>query len=94
MCVCRHCNLCRAPLPPSRRAAFGERYAQSAEKLAESMGRFREKEVASREAFARAVERCAHFFPTFLSFSREGFQLISPLFVTCFTVFAAHAMLC
>ncbi len=40
-----------------RRGAFGEKYAQSAAKLAESMGRFREKEVATREAFRRHVER-------------------------------------
>ena len=39
------------------RAAFSDKYAASAAKLAESMGRFREKEVATREAFRAHVER-------------------------------------
>ena len=40
-----------------RRGAFGERYALSAAQLAERMGRFREKEVATRESFRVLVER-------------------------------------
>lgn len=40
-----------------RRGAFGEKYAASAARLAEGMGRFREKELATREAFRKHVER-------------------------------------
>ena len=40
-----------------RRGAFGERYAHSAARLAEGMGRFREKEMATRESFRHHVER-------------------------------------
>ncbi len=40
-----------------RRGAFLERYAHSAAKLAEGMGKFREKEVAMRDCFKKHVER-------------------------------------
>eukprot|EP00887_Chlorella_sp_A99_P002015 scaffold18.g2015.t1 len=40
-----------------RRGAFMEKYGASAARLAEGMGRFREKELATRDAFRKHVER-------------------------------------
>lgn len=45
-----------SPGLPTRRA-FGQQYTHQASQLAEKMGRLRDKEVARREVFQKAVER-------------------------------------